>query len=60
MNKPEHKKKECTYCEHCGRFTDRMTRSHGWYCPVLDEGELVRNTAKKVKEIIEILDRHFN
>ena len=56
-------KKLENYCGDCDRFIrthDGECQEHGWYCPTLDEGTLVRNTAKKVQEIIEILDKHFN
>jgi protein-disulfide isomerase len=54
------------YCEHCDRFTKVKTSAgdrdynHGWYCQTNPHEVLVQNLAIKVRDIIDILEKHFN
>ena len=46
------------YCDHCNWYK-QPEQEHKWFCPTNANDTLVRNTAKKVDEILVILEEHF-
>jgi hypothetical protein len=52
------KKQEPKYCTECQVMINEISK-HQWWCPTKDMFELVRNTARAVARLEDLLGEHF-
>jgi hypothetical protein len=57
-NKTMEKAAEGIFCKKCYTWVYEF-RPHEWWCPTLEDKVLIRNTADKLKDLLNLFNEHF-